>query len=126
MSITLGLTKLIIIEFIQNISLFLTGLISPANSVRPANIDQIRNTFAGFSLRILVAGERCNVTGEHFERGSTSEKKKLMVIGYGKLKRDFCVVKGEFSDFRCLMNTLHCNFATGDNDINSTVYTSVQ
>ena len=41
MSITLGLTKLIIIEFIQNISLFLTGLISPANSVQPANIDQI-------------------------------------------------------------------------------------
>ena len=41
MSITLGLTKLIIIEFIQNISLFLTGLISPANSIQPANIDQI-------------------------------------------------------------------------------------
>ena len=41
MSITLGLTKLIIIEFIQNISLFLTGLISPANSVQPANIDHI-------------------------------------------------------------------------------------
>ena len=28
---------------------------------------------AGFSLRILVAGERCNVTGEYFERGSTLE-----------------------------------------------------
>ena len=27
----------------------------------------------GFSLRILVAGERCNVTGEYFESGSTSE-----------------------------------------------------
>ena len=27
----------------------------------------------GFSLRILVAGERCNVTGEYFKRGSTSE-----------------------------------------------------
>ena len=24
----------------------------------------------GFSLRILVAGERCNVTGEYFERRS--------------------------------------------------------
>ena len=34
----------------------------------------------GFSLRILVAGERGNVTGEYFERGSTSEKK--IVIGY--------------------------------------------
>ena len=28
---------------------------------------------AGFSLRILVEGERCNVTGEYFERGSMSE-----------------------------------------------------
>lgn len=27
----------------------------------------------GFSLRILVAGERCNVTEEYFESGSTSE-----------------------------------------------------
>ena len=25
---------------------------------------------SGFLLRILVAGERCNVTGEYFERGS--------------------------------------------------------
>ena len=25
------------------------------------------------SLRILVAGERCNITGEYFEKGSTSE-----------------------------------------------------
>jgi len=24
-------------------------------------------------VRILVAGERCNVTGEYFERGSSSE-----------------------------------------------------
>ena len=24
-------------------------------------------------LRFLVAGERCNITGEYFERGSTSE-----------------------------------------------------
>ena len=28
---------------------------------------------AGFSLRILVAGERCNVTGEYSEKGSTAE-----------------------------------------------------
>ena len=27
----------------------------------------------GFSLRILVAGERCNITGDYFERGSTSD-----------------------------------------------------
>ena len=30
----------------------------------------------GFSLRILVAGERCKVTGEYFERDSTSVNKK--------------------------------------------------
>ena len=28
---------------------------------------------AVFLLRILVAGERCNITGEYFERGSMSE-----------------------------------------------------
>ena len=27
----------------------------------------------GFSLRILVAGERCNIAGEYFERGFMSE-----------------------------------------------------
>ena len=30
---------------------------------------------AGFSLIILVAGERCNIRGEYFDRGSTSEQK---------------------------------------------------
>ena len=59
---------------------------------------------AGFSLRILVAGERCNVTGEYFERGSMSEKN--IVISYLVLVGEFCVVKGEFSELRCLMNTL--------------------
>ena len=28
---------------------------------------------SGFSLRLLVAGERCNVTGENYEVASTSE-----------------------------------------------------
>ena len=32
-----------------------------------------KQTKPGFSLRILVAGERCNVIGEYFENGSTSE-----------------------------------------------------
>ena len=31
----------------------------------------------------IVAGVRCNVTGEYFEKGSTSEKK--IVIGYRRL-----------------------------------------
>ena len=35
---------------------------------------------SGFSLRILVEGERCNVMGEYGERGSSSEQK--IVTGY--------------------------------------------
>lgn len=31
-----------------------------------------------YSLRILVAGESCNVIGEYFERGSKSEYKKRL------------------------------------------------
>ena len=38
---------------------------------------QIKVQIQGFSLRmflrILVAGKRCNVTGEYFERGSTTK-----------------------------------------------------
>ena len=30
-------------------------------------------SLSGVSLRILEAGERCNITGEYFEKGSTSE-----------------------------------------------------
>ena len=55
-------------------------------------------------MRILVAGERCNVTGEYFESGSKSEYK--IVIGYRKFTGELCVVNGEFSDLRCRMNTL--------------------
>ena len=40
--------------------------------------------YSGFSLRILG-----------------------IVIGYGLLAGEFCVVKGEFSDLRCLVNTLY-------------------
>ena len=32
--------------------------------------------FTEFSLRVLVAGERCKVAGKYFERGSTSVNKK--------------------------------------------------
>lgn len=34
---------------------------------------QKKQTKPGFSLRILVLGEGCNVTGEYFESGSTSK-----------------------------------------------------
>ena len=36
-------------------------------------VDSIWAHVSGFSLRILVARERCNITGEHFERGFTSQ-----------------------------------------------------
>ena len=59
----------------------------------------------GFLLRILVAGERCNVTGEYFEKGSTTEY--IVVIGYRTIAVTFSAVNGEFSNLRCLrMNTL--------------------
>ena len=45
---------------------------------------------AGFSLGILIAGERCNVTGGYCERGSTSEFK--IVIGYRTFTGEFCIV----------------------------------
>ena len=47
---------------------------------------------AGFSFRILVAGERCNITGEYFEKGSMSEWK--VVICYQTLAGEFSLVKG--------------------------------
>ena len=58
----------------------------------------------GFSLRILVAGERCNCTGEYCERDSMSEQK--IAIGYCSLGGELGVVNREFSDLRCSMNTL--------------------
>ena len=65
---------------------------------------QNKTQVSGFSLRILVAGERCNITEEYFERGSTSEYK--IVIGYRMFDGELCIVNGEFPDLRCLMNTL--------------------
>ena len=58
----------------------------------------------GFSLRILVAGERCCVTGEYFERGSISEYK--IVILYRMFAGESCLVNGELSVLQCLINTL--------------------
>ena len=60
---------------------------------------------SGFSLRILVEGERCNVTEEYFESGSKSEYK--IVIGYRTFVGELCIVNGEFPDLRCQMNTLY-------------------
>ena len=58
----------------------------------------------GFSLRMLIAGKKCNFTGECFETGSTSEKN--IVVGYWTLVGDFWVVNGELFDLRSLMSTL--------------------
>ena len=57
-----------------------------------------------FSLRILVAGEKCNVTGEYFERGQYLSKK--IIITYLTLAGELSVVNRKFSDLQCLMKTL--------------------
>ena len=58
------------------------------------------NNNSAFSLRIVVAGEQCKVTGELLR------KSKALSGNERNLAGEFCVVDGEFSDFRCLMNTL--------------------
>ena len=68
-------------------------------------LEMNRAPSSGLSLRILVAGERCNVTGEYFERGSTSEFK--IVIGYRTFAGESCVINGELLDLQCLMNMAH-------------------
>ena len=55
------------------------------NSVNLSIVYSIHLYESGFSLRILVAGERCNVTEEYFESGSKSEYK--IVIGYRTFAR---------------------------------------
>ena len=65
---------------------------------------------SGFSLRILVAGERCNVTGEYFERGSMSGYN--IVIGYQTFAGELSIVNRIFSDLWCLMNSLIINYIT--------------
>ena len=57
----------------------------------------------GFSLRFLVARERCNVTGEYLKEAHIWVK---IALSYWTLAREFSVVNGEFSNLRCLMNTL--------------------
>ena len=45
-----------------------------AEAIDRGTLEQIQRIIVtGFSLRILVAGERCNIGGEYFERGSMSE-----------------------------------------------------
>ena len=58
----------------------------------------------GFSLRILVAGERCKVIGKYFERGSSCEWK--IVPGNRTLAGEFFIVNGVFSSLWCLMKIL--------------------
>ena len=67
--------------------------------------DQASNNSAGLSLRILVQGETCNITGEHFERGSSSEWK--IFTGYWTSAAEFFMINEEFSDLWCLKNNLN-------------------
>ena len=56
----------------------------------------VHGWFCRVLLRILVTGERCNVTGEYFKRVSTSEHKT--VIGRQTFAGELCIVNGEFSN----------------------------
>jgi len=58
-----------------------------------------------FSLRILVAGERCDVTGEYLKEAPHLNKKYNAVISYWTLVREFCIVNRECSNLCCIMNT---------------------
>ena len=60
---------------------------------------------SGFSLRIVVVGERCNVRYRSIFWKRLHVWIKKIVIGYRTFAGEFCVVNGEFSDLRCLMNT---------------------
>ena len=63
---------------------------------------------ARFSLRIWVTGDYCKVTGGLLWKGKALSGNKQNLAG------EFCVVAGEFSDLRCLMNTL-CVIQTKQN-----------
>ena len=55
---------------LQNGSLKITVYKSRSTT---AKVSSDMSQFSGLPLRILVAGERCNITGEYSERGSSSE-----------------------------------------------------
>ena len=57
-------------------------------------------SFSRFLLRIWVGGEYCKVIGGVSWKGKALSGHKQNLAG------EFCVVGGEFSDLRCLMNTL--------------------
>ena len=59
---------------------------------------------AGFSLRILVAGER--FIQENILKEAPRLNKKTIVIGHRTLAGEICIANGEFSYLRCLINTL--------------------
>ena len=59
---------------------------------------------AGFSSRILVAGER--FIQENILKEAPRLNKKTIVIGHRTLAGEICIANGEFSYLRCLINTL--------------------
>ena len=62
-----------------------------------------QNINSRFSVRIIVAGERCNVTGESWKE---SPRLNNNIVGHQTLAEEFCLVNKEFSDLQCLMNIL--------------------
>ena len=57
-----------------------------------------------FSLKILVVEKGATLLENILKEAPCLNKK--MVLGYGMLTGEFCIVNREFSDLQCLMNTL--------------------
>ena len=66
-----------------------------------------------FSLRILIAGERRDVTGDYLKEAPHLNKKYDVVISYWTLVREFCMVNGKCSNLCCIMNTLRFKITPG-------------
>ena len=77
------------IRLVQSHNFFSSGFFRSANYC-----------VSGVSLRIGETGEYWKVTGELLWKGKALSRNKQNLAG------EFCVVSGEFSDLRCLMNTL--------------------
>ena len=89
---------------LSSIELVPSYLILGEASIGQYNEVIIRAKFSRVFIKNSSSKRKVNVTGEYFERGSTSEYKT--VTGYQTFARELCVANGESSDLQCLMNTM--------------------
>ena len=89
---------------LSSIELVPSYLILGEASIGQYNEVIIRAKFSRVFIKNSSSRRKVNVTGEYFERGSTSEYKT--VTGYQTFARELCVANGESSDLQCLMNTM--------------------